>query len=65
MITQDQKEDAAANIRFAVEQLNKAIIEAAKLGIRIEDMREVDATCIDDRCPAIIYNPVIVWKETL
>lgn len=58
-----KEQELANGIREAISLLNKAIFAAAKEGLRIESLHEIDATSFEDKCPAIIYNALIVKKE--
>jgi hypothetical protein len=60
-----QRKEAAGYIREAFDQLNRAIMRAAKLGVEIERLEEIDTTKLEDRCRCIIYDPIIIMKEKL
>lgn len=65
MTAEYDRKQAADGIRKAIAQLNKAVADAAEVGVRIEDFNPIDATRCIDRCPCVIYNPTIIWKEEL
>lgn len=60
-----QEQEAADMIREVIALLNLKIMDAAKIGVYIEDLSEMDATSMYDKCRAIIYAPVIVRKDIL
>lgn len=57
------KNKLVRDIMDAITSLNLAITAAAKDGIMIEELTEIDSTKMDDKCRCIIYSPIIVHKE--